>query len=223
MTPVTDTKTMSSPRKGPSRTCVGCGAHGAPEELVRLVAGPAGDGDDAPLEIAVDLAGGAFGRGAHVHAAPECLAKACKGGLARAFKAKIVLTKEALAALVVDAADRRVAGLVSGARRARHVAIGADAVADALAASGASPERHAGSPLVLVARDAGAIAGRADVRAAAAAGRAVGLLDKSALGALLGREEVAVAAVLEAGIANEIKRIYSMADAVRATRGRLEV
>jgi len=199
------------PARTPTRTCVGCGEKAAPDALVRLVAGPS---EEAGLDVAVDMADGMFGRGAHVHAAPDCLAKACKGGLARSFKAKVKASPGGLADGIVAGADRRIAGLLGGAKRAKRLAIGADAVKQALAA---------GAPLIVVARDAGSVAGRMDIVEAVAEGRAVAVLDRATLGVLFGRAEVAVAAVLDEGIAGEIKRVYSMADSVRATRGRLEV
>ena len=58
------------------RTCVGCGerveiprSESPSSVLVRLVLGPGG-------EVAVDAAGGGFGRGAHVHPRPGCVEKA---------------------------------------------------------------------------------------------------------------------------------------------------
>jgi predicted RNA-binding protein YlxR (DUF448 family) len=73
------------------RTCVGCGERvetprsgAAPSVLVRLVFGPGG-------EVAVDAAGGGFGRGAHVHPRPACVEKAAQRGLSRAAKGKVSL------------------------------------------------------------------------------------------------------------------------------------
>lgn len=73
------------------RTCVGCGERveipraGVPSSvLVRLVMGPSG-------EVAVDAAGGGFGRGAHVHPRPACVEKAATKGLSRAARGKVSL------------------------------------------------------------------------------------------------------------------------------------
>ena len=64
----------------PARTCVGlraqCGRRGG-RTLVR------GCVARRTAEVAFDLAGGAFGRGAHVHARPACLEKAPRGSRAR--------------------------------------------------------------------------------------------------------------------------------------------
>jgi predicted RNA-binding protein YlxR (DUF448 family)/ribosomal protein L7Ae-like RNA K-turn-binding protein len=76
---------LTEPRPEPQspkpheRTCVGCGERAPATELVRLVLGPSG-------EIAVDAAGGGFGRGAHVHPRAACLEQAASRGLLRATK-----------------------------------------------------------------------------------------------------------------------------------------
>jgi predicted RNA-binding protein YlxR (DUF448 family) len=181
-----------------------------------VVAGPAvsdtagASPGPSSIELAVDLAGGTFGRGAHVHPSRECLAKAARGGFSRAFKTKVTIDPVALAKQIVDASERRIAGLVVGARRAQRLAVGADAAFEALAS---------GAPLLLVACDAGGVGRSTEVSGAVAEGRAIVLLTKSALGALLGRDEVAIAAVKTDGIADEIRRVYFMADAVRGQRG----
>ena len=58
---------QSREKPAPTRTCVGCGLRGAPSDMVRLVV--------ADAEVVFDLAGGAFGRGVHLHPTPSCLAK----------------------------------------------------------------------------------------------------------------------------------------------------
>lgn len=176
----------------PQRTCIGCAEHERPDELVRLVIGPSG-------EVAVDLAGKAFGRGAWVHASVPCLEKGAKRGLARSFRATVRATPEALAAAIVEAADRRVSGLLMAALRSRQAVLGADAVTEAAASGGVE--------LVVVACDAAAAAGLQVVVRAVAEGRAVAWGTKSRLGALAGRAEVAVLGIKTA----------KLADAVRAT------
>jgi len=172
--------------------------------MVRLVRGPAG-------EVAVDLGGGASGRGAHVHARPDCLAKACKAGLARSFKGKVAATRpEELAAQLVAACDRRIRGLILAAARTRRVALGADATLEALAAH---PEAR-----IVVATDAGNIASRRPIMDAVASGRAVAWGDKATLGGLTGKADVAVMAVLDDAIAEELSKARRMADAVESSR-----
>jgi hypothetical protein len=200
----TQPTTKTDERKSARRTCVGCGKVDAPQALVRVVLGPGG-------EVAADLAGGSAGRGAHVHPAPSCLQKACRGGLARAFKRAVACDAGALASDLVSAAERRIEGLLQGARRAGHLAIGADAAAEAL---------HGGAPLAVVAADAGSIVERATFARAIAEGRAVVFQDKARLGVLLSRgaasgDEVAVAAIVHPGIATQVQRTKLFSDSAR--------
>jgi predicted RNA-binding protein YlxR (DUF448 family)/ribosomal protein L7Ae-like RNA K-turn-binding protein len=176
------------PRKEPTRTCAGCGRREAPEALVRVVVL---DG-----ELAVDLAGGSFGRGAHVHPSPGCLAKASAGGFARAFKSRVRADAAELAAQIAGAEDRRMAGLLLAARRARKIALGADAARAALAAHD--------DAWIVVATDAGTIASQPFVANAVRGGRAVAWGTKERLGSLLGGGEVAVAVVIDPRIGREM-------------------
>ncbi len=188
------------------RTCVGCGKRAAPDAMVRLVLGPAG-------QIAVDAAGGGFGRGAHVHPSLDCVAKAARGGLARAFKTKVVVESadggttqtrdvdaKSLGTAIREAYERRAAGLVMGARRAGHLELGADAAAQAYAT---------GAPLVVLAADAGTVAKRFD--AAVAAGRAACFGTKAALGEMFGTGEIAVFAVRHRGVAEALSQVLLVA------------
>lgn len=194
------------------RTCVGCGESAPMESLVRLVEGPEGvDG----LAVAVDLAGGAggtgaSGRGAHLHVARECLRKACKHGFSRAFKRAIVVDEGAFAVHVAEVADRRMRGLLVGAQRAGHLALGADAVREALS--------EGRSALVVVAVDAGAIASSLEIQRAVDGGMAVAWSDKSTLGALFGRDSIAVLSVLHDGLATELRRVREVSAALAAAR-----
>jgi predicted RNA-binding protein YlxR (DUF448 family) len=174
-------------KRVPTRTCVGCGQRNDAEEMVRLVLDGTG--------VAFDLAGGAFGRGAHVHARPECIEKAARGGLARSFRSHIETTPEQMRESLGAACDRRMAGLLLAARRIGEVAVGADAAREAL---------RKGAPLVVVAVDAGAIASDRDITGAAAQGRAIAWKTKDELGALLGGGSVAVCSICHAGIAAQL-------------------
>src|SRR4051812_43875437 len=95
-------KTPRDRRDRRQRTCVGCGQPDTLENVVRLVVS-----DDG--EVAIDLAGGRFGRGAHLHPSPSCLVRAPRG-LARSFKKSVDTTPEKLASALLAAADRRVLG-----------------------------------------------------------------------------------------------------------------
>jgi hypothetical protein len=198
---------------------VGCGLHDDAAAMVRLVVVER-DGRDA--DVAFDLAGGAFGRGAHLHARPDCIARAPRG-LARSFKRGIErsLDVSELARRLTAACDRRMAGLLVAARRLGALAIGADAALEAL--------RH-GAPLAIVAVDAGSSVADDAYRATHATHathappgpsqtptRLVAWRTKSDLGGLLGEEAVALCAVRHAGIAGELKRLRAAADAAKAS------
>ncbi len=200
--------TSTAPPKQPKRarparerTCVGCGRHDDASALVRLVVE-----DDA---VAFDLAGGAFGRGAHVHARPECLAKAPRG-IARSFHRPPVSPAD-LGSALVAACDRSMAGLFITARRLGALAVGADAALGAMAH--ASTAATGAAPLLVVAVDAGAIAGKHEVQSAVAAGRAISWKTKGELGGLIGEGEVALCAVRHEAIAAKLKDMRAAADA----------
>lgn len=193
------TERAPSTAKTSERTCAGCGGKGLPEDMVRVVKGPEG-------EIAVDLAGGGFGRGAHVH--PGCLEKACKGGFARTFKAKVEVDLETLRSQITEGVERRVAGLLLGARRAGHVAIGNDAACEAIRAGA----------FAVVACDAGGVAQKIEVAQAVSEGRAISFGSKTILGALMGRSvdgrgEVAIVAVTHAPLGREMKKCIELVGA----------
>jgi len=235
---------LRAPRSKPAsparaRTCVGCAEKAAPLDLVRVVLAPApraeplpapgaeprepgpaaGGPEPAPgasaggkraperrsATVVVDAAGGAFGRGAHVHPRPECIARACRGGFSRAFKTDVRADAAGVAAAVAEAFGRRFGGLLVTGRGAGALAVGADAATEAL---------EQGAPLVVVACDAESIVRRGPIARAIAEGRAVAWGAKKELGALLGRDEVAVVAVTKSSIASELQRVARIADAV---------
>lgn len=203
-----ETVMSERPKKGkapPERTCVGCGQRDAASAMVRLVV--------AEDEVVFDLAGGAFGRGAHLHPRPACIVKAPRG-LSRNFKRDMtgVLGADGrdLAARLSAACDRRMSGLLLAARRTNALAVGADAALEAI---------RRGAALTIVAVDAGKIAQTLEVQGAVAEGRAIAWKAKNELGSLLGEEAVAICAVRHAGIAGELKVLRAAADAAAvATR-----
>jgi predicted RNA-binding protein YlxR (DUF448 family) len=188
--------------KKPVRTCAGCQRRATEDELiVRVVLGP--KSEDGKRAVAVDLAASAFGRGAHVHARPECIKKACSAGLARAFKCAIVASPAEVARQVVLGCDRRLEGLLVGARRAGLLAFGEEA-----------REAAAVAPLLIVASDAGSVARKSPLVDAIAHGRAVAWRNKAGLGALFARDEVALVAIRHEGVAAQAQRVRAIADAV---------
>jgi len=170
--------------------------------MVRLVRGPSG-------EVAVDVGGG--GRGSHVHARTECIVKACKGGLARSFKAAVTADAGELAEQIATGADRRIRGLILSANRLKRVALGADAACEAL---------QRGAVLVVVATDAGSIARKHVIVEAVAAGNAIAWGDKASLGSLVGAQEVAALAVIDTRIASALRDARRLMDGVSDARTR---
>jgi predicted RNA-binding protein YlxR (DUF448 family)/ribosomal protein L30E len=184
--------------KTSQRTCVGCGRADTPESMVRLVISPEG-------EVAVDLAGGTFGRGAHVHVSPRCLAGAPRG-LARSFKRPIAIGASELAKAITESADRRARGLIASAARAKRVQIGAERAGEAYESGKAA--------LLVVARNAAAGAQTGPVLRAIASGAAVAWGSKEDLGALVGKSEVAVLGVSSERIAVALASVVRMASSV---------
>jgi ribosomal protein L7Ae-like RNA K-turn-binding protein len=148
--------------------------------MIRLIV--ASDG-----EVGVDLAGGRFGRGAHIHATADCLAKAPRG-LSKTLHQPIQASAQQLAAVIQAAVDRRVAGLLASAVRAREVEIGARAAGDAF--------ENKKARLLVVARDAAAAASVGTVMTAIAEGGAVAWGTKKTLGSLVSGPETAVIGIV---------------------------
>ena len=177
---------------GPRRQCAGCGKRDDADDLLRVVLGPEG-------MLAVDLSTrnrSQFGRGAHVHPSKECVQKALKGGFAKVFKSKVEGTVESIGEQIVVLADRRIEGLLAGAHRGRLTIAGADSVCEAV--------REGKVALVVVATDAAAAVKHPEVQDAIAEGKAVAFSNKERLGAIFGRGETAVVAVLHEGVAKAI-------------------
>ena len=184
-------------KPGSRRQCAGCAKRDFADALVRVVLDPA-DGS-----LAVDLADSRFGRGAHVHASKECAQKALRGGFAKVFKCKVEGTVESLGEQILDAADRRIEGLLAGARRGKLAISGSDVVRAAY--------REGTAAMIVVASDAAAAAKLSEIQDAVAQGKAIGWSNKQRLGAIFGRDEVAVCAVLHEGVAKAIGSARLMA------------
>jgi predicted RNA-binding protein YlxR (DUF448 family) len=173
---------------------VGCRETTAPDELVRFVLGPDG-------ELVPDLKGGSFGRGAWVHPRPECLERAPKG-FCRSFSSNVRVTSGELGQLLRSAAERRTLSLLASAQGAKRVVLGKAAVEEALALGHVR--------LLVVATDARAAIESREVQAAIAAGRAVAFGTKQSLGDALGREELGVLGILDAGLARALSRAIGL-------------
>ncbi|MEZ4226838.1 MAG: DUF448 domain-containing protein [Polyangiaceae bacterium] len=171
--------------RSPERTCVGCREAGPASAMLRLVLGPGG-------EVAPDLLRRAVGRGAWVHPAAACLDAAAKRGLSKAFRCAVTTSAQELHAALLGQAERRATGLLLAARRAKQLVVGTDEVERALEQDRAV--------LVIVASDARAAASAPGVQRAVSAGRARVFSDKANLGRWFDKSEVAVVAVLDAGL-----------------------
>ncbi len=191
---------------GPVRTCAGCGEKAASSEgeVVRVVRGPEGAEGTGTL-VAFDLASSSFGRGAWVHPSRACFEKAAKSGFSRAFKAPTKTDVAALSQAFLEAATRRVEGLLVTAKRLRKVAVGTDACFAAL---------EAGAPCVVVATDAKSVIERHELADAISRGLAVSFGTKVVLGGLMGRDEVALVAITHRALGDEIKRTCRAAAAM---------
>lgn len=193
-----------------TRTCAGCHERvprdAVGRELVHLVFVPA-DADAGETGVVVDLLGRGrrAGRGAWIHARKPCLDKAVAKGLSRAAKARVVADASVLAQQIVAQADRRAVSLLAAAHRAGKLAVGSTAVSEATEAE-----------MLLVATDAAAAAKLPAVVAALKDGRAVAWADKQRLGEALGRNEVAVVAVLDQGLAEAIHHAIGLAHSFAA-------
>ncbi|MCU0691001.1 MAG: DUF448 domain-containing protein [Polyangiaceae bacterium] len=188
-------------KRGPERTCVGCGQRDDVYRLVRMILGPEG-------AVAFDLAGHAYGRGAHVHPAPDCLQGAARKGLARAFKTKVHCAQQVLCSELVQASDRRVGGLLNSAARSGNAVLGRDPVVQALLRGSVD--------LVLVARDAWTASQEPAVQDAVARGRALAWGSRSVFGAHFGLGDVAVVGIRGASLAEAIAEACHIADGVRS-------
>lgn len=178
------------------RTCIACRQTGSPLELVRMVIGTEG-------QVAFDLAGGAIGRGAWVHPTEPCLRKARKS-TARSLtrnSAGEPMSPE-LSDSLARAAVRRGAGLVGAAYRARHLALGSDACREAF--------HEMRAKLVILATDARAAQKESWLESAAAQGLLAAWSTKAELGAMVGREELAVLVVTDEGLAQNLRRVMAM-------------
>ncbi|WXB12306.1 hypothetical protein LZC94_31215 [Pendulispora albinea] len=177
-----------------------------------------------PARVVVDVGRSSFGHGAHVHARPACLVKACKGGLSRAFKTRVVADAVELGTEIAAGMDRRLEGLLLAARRSGNLTYGADAVCELLEQFESGQRgRDENVPqkgkdvVVVVARDADGskVVSRRPIAEAIASGRAIAWGTKDGVGRLLGREEVALVAVTSASIASELRAVFAQGDACR--------
>ncbi len=182
---------LSRREREPGRTCLGCRRRRPRAELIRIVRSPDGAG-------CFDLEGNLPGRGAWVCPSPACLAAVASEALSHVLRAPVRWSPPAERRQELsEGFERRLANLLTMARRMRGVTIGPTGVRSALAAGRAG--------LVLIAGDIAPDAAAAWVeRSGAVPARAS--LEAAALGALFGRGSVEVLAVTAAGLAAAILR-----------------
>lgn len=147
-----------------------------------------------------DVRGKAPGRGAWVMPQRDCLEKACKGGFARSFKQKVSAPPvEALIEQMREAIGQRLKEGVQVGVRARQLAIGAEALSEAM--------REGRVRLVWIAPDAGeSTKQKFRSNAERKALQVVEELSGGELGGWLGREFVAVMGVCDAARAERMTR-----------------
>lgn len=179
------------------RTCIGCRTSASRNDLVRMVASSDGS------EIVFDLSGGAFGRGAWSHPTESCLRRAVKvlrhGGDKGGPSLSPDEGLEQLLSKLEEAVTRRAKGLVVAAYRAGRIALGGDASKEEFLASRAR--------LVVLATDARAAKNDQWVESAVANGLAIGWSTKAELGALVGRDELAIFVVTDEGLARSLRNV----------------
>jgi len=226
---------MTEPTSDPTRSCVGCREKDARDVLLRFVAvemdssvggnSPvASAGDTPPVasaggvpEVVVkpprpvaskilvpDVRRRSGGRGVSVHARYRCLEAAVRNGsLKRAFRGEVDPSARELARAARMQYERRAEGLVMAARRSRLLASGTEAVREAITTRKAQ--------LLVVAHDAEG--SREDLEEAARRlGRACLVWNsKEGLGRLFSRSTLSVLAILDHGIADELRSVVRSA------------
>jgi uncharacterized protein len=180
---------LSNREREPGRTCLGCRRQRPRSELIRLVRSPDGAG-------CFDLDGRLPGRGAWVCPSPVCVDAIPPGALSHVLRAPVRLAAPAERRReLAECFARRLANLLTMARRMRGVTIGPSGVRAALAAGRVR--------LVLTSLDLSPDAAASwEQRAAPAPVRPV--LEAGAMGALFGRGPVEVAAITVDGLAASI-------------------
>lgn len=203
------------------RLCVGCRRTVPREELMRFAIGP-----DAPY-LAPDPQRKLGGRGVSVHPTRKCIELAAKkGGFARALKRGVTIDAGALCESAAMLYMMRAESLLIAASRRRKLAIGTDAVRDALrsaprggeAVPAGPPERSPVEALI-VAADAEGRREELQAQAERLGRRCTVLGTKMSLGRLFGRDEVGVLGVLDRGIADEVLRCAVHATELKSPEG----
>ena len=172
------------------------------EDLARATAFVRADG---VAELAFDVSG--KGRGIHVHPTLGCLEKASRGGFNKATKGRVHVDVIAWAEQIANSLERRALSLLSSARSKHAVQAGHDASFLAMNETDA---------VLVVAKDAGSVATRREVGEWAREGRVCVLGTRELLGRAMGRNDIAVLAVVDQAIGYEILRASRHGSALRS-------
>lgn len=171
------------PTDATQRQCAACRGVAARDELLRIVV-EAGRG-------VPDIRRRLPGRGVSVHPTRACIQQAVKQGRLGSVSAADMI------ATACAQYRRRMEGLIIAAFRARQLAVGTEAVRDAL--------RQRTLRMLLVAKDASGDRDDLERAAAMLERRCVTWGTKQELGGLLGRETLAVVGLLDDNIAEELR------------------
>jgi hypothetical protein len=201
VTTASESAVSTRPAGAASRSCVACRKTARPDALLRIARAPDG-------RIVPDWRRTLGGRGAHVCPTRGCIAAAIAGrAMERAFKAPVVYPDvEEFVASVRESLSRRLGALLGSAIGGRKAVAGTDAVDRVLALG------HA--VCVLVASDAG---DRSEIERRAAS-RGVPtrvLVDKAALGGMLGKRPTAVVAISDRGLAEAVSKTLERLQALQ--------
>jgi uncharacterized protein len=191
---------MTDVAPDPTRSCVGCREQAERSALLRLVlvSDPGGTGQ-AP-GLLPDVRKREPGRGVSVHPKFRCLQSAvASGAFKRAFKTQLEVSATEIASVARSQYERRAQGLLLAARRAHKLALGTEAVRDAI------QDRRA--KLLIIAGDAEGSREELE-HAAMRLGRTCLVWNtKNGLGHLFSRATLSILAVLDIGIADELQSV----------------
>lgn len=184
----------------PERTCIGCRRVLKKEEVVRIIAGPAG--------VVIDYREKLTGRAAYVCPTQECIKKAlAKEPLARALRTKVQPPDlEAFVSQLAATIKDKIKALLSISLKAGKIAAGSSAVQDALAKGRVELLFYA-TDLSEGTREKVAVHGSVSLRQET-------LFTRDEFGAILNRELVGVVGILDKGLAdalwNETQRLKGL-------------
>lgn len=217
---------VASERRVSERLCAGCRRVDERDALLRFAVGP-----EAPY-LAPDPQRRLGGRGVSVHPSRACVELAArKGGFARALRKSVAIDAGALCSAAAALYEKRAESLLLAAARRKLLAIGTDAVREALrgrlpvadlrdrkagavGAAGAQGAVESHVELLLVAEDADGRREELRAQAERIGRRCVVMGTKESLGRLFGRSELGVLGILDRDLADEVVRCVTRASAL---------